>query len=103
MSKVIGGDKYRITVLTDRLLRFEYSDEGRFEDGATKTVINREFADVDSYVRRENGLLIIETAELLVKYDEKPFTSNGLSVSTVILYLSPPITLLIMSSPFSQL
>ncbi|MBR1641016.1 MAG: DUF5110 domain-containing protein [Butyrivibrio sp.] len=80
MSKVIGGDKYRITVLTDRLLRFEYSDEGRFEDGLTKTVINREFPDVESYVRRKNGLLIIETDELLVKYDEKPFTSNGLSV-----------------------
>ncbi|MBP3813198.1 MAG: DUF4968 domain-containing protein, partial [Butyrivibrio sp.] len=72
MSKVISGDKYRITVLTDRLLRFEYSDEGRFEDGLTKTVINRDFPDVDSYVRRENGLLIIETDELLVKYDEKP-------------------------------
>ena len=80
MSKVISGDKYRITVLTDRLLRFEYSDDRRFEDGLTKTVVNRDFPDVSTYVRREEGMLIIETDELIVRYDEKTFTSNGLSV-----------------------
>lgn len=80
MSKVISGKKYRITVLTDRLLRFEYSEDGQFEDMLTMTVINRDFPDVSAYVRREEQFLIIETDELLVKYDEKPFTSNGLSV-----------------------
>ena len=80
MSKVISGKKYRITVLTDRLLRFEYSEDGQFEDMLTMMVINRDFPDVSAYVRREEQFLIIETDELLVKYDEKPFTSNGLSV-----------------------
>ncbi len=80
MSKVINGEKYRITVLTDRLLRFEYSEEGRFEDMLTLTVVNRDFPDVATYARRDEHFLIVETDELLVKYDEKPFTSNGLLV-----------------------
>ena len=80
MSKVITGDKYRITVLTDRLLRFEYSDDGLFEDGLTKTVVNRDFPEVTTYVRKEDGSIVVETDELIVRYDEKPFTSNGLSV-----------------------
>ena len=39
---VVAGDKYRFTVLTDRLIRMEYSESGVFEDRATQTVINRE-------------------------------------------------------------
>ena len=41
---VVAGDKYRFTVLTDRLIRMEYSESGVFEDRATHTVINRELA-----------------------------------------------------------
>ena len=43
-ANVVKGDKYRITVLTEGLLRLEYSEDGVFEDRATQTVLNR---DVD--------------------------------------------------------
>ena len=36
---VVSGEHYRITVLTDRLLRLEYSAAGRFEDRATKVAV----------------------------------------------------------------
>ena len=40
---VVRGDKYRITVLTDCLLRLEYSENGVFEDRATRLAFNRRF------------------------------------------------------------
>ena len=37
------GNNYRITVLTERLVRLEYSEAGLFFDGLTENVINRKF------------------------------------------------------------
>ena len=38
---VVSGDGFRITVLTDRLIRLEYEPGNRFRDGATMTEIGR--------------------------------------------------------------
>lgn len=35
---VLQGDKYRISILTTGLIRFEYSEDGEFEDRATQMV-----------------------------------------------------------------
>ena len=40
---IISGENYRFTVLTDRLMRLEYSHDEKFEDRATQTVVNRKF------------------------------------------------------------
>ena len=40
---VIVGDHFRITMLTTALIRFEYSEDGGFEDRATQMVCNRDF------------------------------------------------------------
>ena len=37
---IISGENYRFTVLTDRLMRLEYSHDEKFEDRATQTVVN---------------------------------------------------------------
>ena len=37
-DNMIIGEKYRITVLTEALVRLEYSEDGVFEDRATQTV-----------------------------------------------------------------
>ena len=34
----IIGEKYRITMLTEALIRLEYDEEGKFEDRATQMV-----------------------------------------------------------------
>ena len=34
-ASIVVGDKYRITLLTEGLLRLEYSEDGVFEDRAT--------------------------------------------------------------------
>ena len=40
---VLQGENYRISMLTTALIRFEYSEDGKFEDHATQMVYNREF------------------------------------------------------------
>ena len=37
-ENVIAGEKYRISVLTDGLIRLEYAQHGVFEDRPTQTV-----------------------------------------------------------------
>lgn len=39
----IQGETYRFTLLTDRLIRLEYAQDGRFEDRQTQLVQNRIF------------------------------------------------------------
>ena len=42
-ASVISGNGYRITVLTDRLLRLEYEPDGLFLEDATQAVLCRRF------------------------------------------------------------
>ena len=78
---VVRDAAWRVTVLTDRLLRLEYEPNGRFCDTATQTVINRRL-DAPAFTRwEENGWLTVETDALRLKYDGKPFSPEGLSVT----------------------
>ena len=74
-------NKYRFTVLTDRLIRMEYQENGKFNDEKTLSVCNREFPKVEYELKDSENLLEIETAELILKYDKRPFTSHGLSIT----------------------
>lgn len=78
---VICGEGYRITVLTDRLLRLEYDAQARFCDAATQTVIDRAFP-LPAFTRSVRcGVLTVETEALRLRYDGKPFSPEGLSVT----------------------
>lgn len=77
---VVRGEGYRITVLTERLLRLEYEPEGRFLDEATQAVICREFPVPEFTVRREGARVFVETAALRLSYDGRPFSPTGLCV-----------------------
>ena len=56
---VVRGENYRITILTPRLFRLEYSEDGVFEDRPTQCVLNREFPPVQPYSEFHNGILQI--------------------------------------------
>lgn len=73
--------KYRITFITDRLVRFEYEENGFFEDRLTTSVQNREFPDVKVEVCQNNKGLVVDTDYLHIIYDEKPYSINGLCIS----------------------
>ncbi|MCA0294509.1 MAG: glycoside hydrolase family 31 protein [Actinobacteria bacterium] len=76
----VVGDHYRITVLTSRMLRLEYSPTGQFEDRATQMAINRDLGPVDFQVVRDAAGLHLFTAHLVLDYDEQPFSASGLTI-----------------------
>ena len=55
-SAQVVGDHYRITVLTPRLLRLEYSSTGVFEDRATQVVLDRDFPTPEFTVAHKGEL-----------------------------------------------
>ncbi len=79
-KNIIKGGNFRITVLTDRLIRLEYSEEEKFVDGQTSAVVCRDFPEVYFDAESGNGLLTVETDRLLLSYDGNPFSSAGLSI-----------------------
>ena len=79
-DNIVAGEHYRITVLTQGLLRLEYSPDGVFEDRPTQTVLHRDFPKTNFRVVRGQGKLEIYTQRLHLVYDEKPFSAQGVSV-----------------------
>ena len=77
---MVTGDKYRFTVLTPRLIRMEYNEDGYFEDRATQVVVNRDFDVPEFTVVDEPGFLKITTDYIELKYSKKPFSINSLTV-----------------------
>lgn len=78
---MVCGDKYRFTVLTPRLIRIEYNENGKFEDRATQSVICRDFEVPEFTQKEENGILTITTDNIELCYClGTPFTSNSLTV-----------------------
>lgn len=75
------GEHWRIGLITDSLVRFEWSDSGVFENRPTQTVLNRDFGSpVERRVTERDGRVIIDTAALTIVYDQQPFSKEGLSV-----------------------
>ena len=79
-ESVITGPDYRITVLTDRLVRLEYQREGRFVDVPTQRAICREFPAVKFRLLETADSLEIATEHLHLYYDKKPFSREGLTI-----------------------
>ena len=87
---IFQGKKYRITVLTERLVRLEYSDTGIFEDRPTELVWYRNFPKPEFTVEEDRISLKITTKYFILNYiKEKPFQgsrvnpSNNLKISLV--------------------
>lgn len=80
-AQVVSGNA-RFTVLTDRLIRMEWSADGRFEDNATLGIVNRDLP-VPSFKARKSGKTVTITtgAVKLVYKGPAKFSSGNLSVS----------------------
>jgi len=76
---VFKGKTYRITVLTERLVRLEYSKDGIFEDRPTELVLNRLFAEPKFQVKEDDKYLEITTNYFTLAYTkEKHFKGSAL-------------------------
>ena len=80
-ASVIAGDRWRVTVLTERLLRLEYAAGGDFEDRPTQVVLDRAFPTPDFKLTRKGAGILVRTPALTLEYDGGPFSTGGLVVT----------------------
>ena len=59
-AAIIRGVNYRITILSDILVRIEYNAEGKFEDRPTELVKFRRF-DVPKFMKKEDDNFLVIT------------------------------------------
>jgi len=77
---VFKGNNYRITVLTERLIRLEYNENQMFEDYPTELIWYRNFPKPEFIVKESNKILNITTKYFELTYvKEKKFGSNKLT------------------------
>ena len=80
-SAVVLVGNARFTILTSRLVRMEWSDDGVFEDNATLTFVNRRLLVPDFKVSESKSRVVIKTSDLTLTYrPDGKFTSDNLKV-----------------------
>lgn len=77
-KSVIQGLKYRITILTERLIRFEYQPDGIFEDRPTELIWFRHFEKPEFEIKEDKKYLEINTRyfKLFYQKESKFFASK---------------------------
>lgn len=79
-AQVTAGNA-RFTVLTDRLIRMEWSPEAQFEDNATLAIVNRNLPVPQFSAKASGEGVIIKTKSLTLSYKGGEFTPESLQVS----------------------
>ena len=80
-ESVAAGAQYRFTLLDERVLRFEWAEDGVFEDRASTFAINRNFSRPDFRVEDKEDRLDIITPLFQLTYDKARFSANVLIVN----------------------
>ncbi len=74
---IFQGDKYRITILSELLIRFEYAEDGKFLDRPTELVLNRNFTVPQMEVKEDDKVLSITTKYFSMNYIKgRPFAGS---------------------------
>ena len=77
---VFKGNKYRITILTERLVRLEYNENGIFNDYPTELVWYRNLPKPEFTIKENNKVLNISTKYFELTYlKEKKFYNGKVS------------------------
>ena len=80
-QNIVSGEKYRFTILTPSLIRMEYSKNGVFEDRASQSVFFRDFPENVFSKECAEGVLKLETENLILTYKEnEEFSYDTLSI-----------------------
>jgi len=77
---IVLGGCYRITILTERLVRLEYNKEGIFEDRPTQLVLFRNFEKPEFTIQQDDKYLEIATKYFRLEYKKgKSFYSGRMT------------------------
>ncbi|KAL5338351.1 glycosyl hydrolases family 31-domain-containing protein [Aspergillus crustosus] len=77
VGSIVKGQTYRFTLLSERLIRFEWAEDGHFEDRASTFAINRDFPVPKFRVVDGDDLEII-TDYFHVSYSKQKFSPESL-------------------------
>ncbi len=81
---MVQGNKYRFTILTERVIRLEYSENGIFENSPSQLVWYRNFDRPNYNVINNQNTLVIETKYFTLTYQkEMPFEKKNLRIDLV--------------------
>lgn len=80
MKNTFQGEDYRFTILTEQLIRLEYSEEGYFEDGKTQVVQNRNFPAFEFKAIETEEKLEIITKSIHLHYKKGAFSPENLFI-----------------------
>lgn len=76
-KNVFRGKKYRISVISDALIRLEYSETGSFSDYPTFFARNRSFGTPKFTVQEDNAVLVIKNENFILEYNkERPYVGT---------------------------
>ncbi len=79
-ENIIKGQNYRITILTERLIRLEYNKAGVFEDRPSEFALVRNFSRPNITIKEDKKYLEITSPYFRLFYNkEKPFKGNLLN------------------------
>ena len=74
---IYKGHKYRISILSDVLIRFEYSEHGTFNDYPTMFACNRSFSKPKVTFREDENIILLTNDIFTIQYTkEKPFIGS---------------------------
>jgi alpha-glucosidase (family GH31 glycosyl hydrolase) len=76
-ENIIKGDKYRFTILTERLIRIQFNESSNFHDKPTQLVINRKFDKVDFDIKEDRNYLEVSTRYFKLIYNKNTSYKNS--------------------------
>ncbi|SPJ73215.1 related to glucosidase II, alpha subunit [Fusarium torulosum] len=80
-DSIVAGDQWRFTIINDIVLRYEWSEDGVFEDRPSTFALNREFPTPKFTVSDTPDQLEIRAEAFQVIYNKKRFDRYGLVIS----------------------
>ena len=84
-ANVAYKDKHvRFTVVTDGLIRMEYSPDGKFVDDKSFVAVNRKYPKIKAKVKKDKTTVTITTAKMQLRYlkDSGKFTPENLVIES---------------------
>ncbi|KAK2591817.1 hypothetical protein QQS21_010485 [Conoideocrella luteorostrata] len=80
-AAIVSGPNYRFTLINDTVLRYEWSEDGVYEDRASAFAINRNFTPPHYSVKDTAEQIEIITRNIHITYDKKRFSRSGLAIA----------------------
>ena len=71
IDSIIQGERYRFTVLTERLIRLEYNANSKFTDNLTASIRNRNFVKPEFNIIDSSTTLEIKTKYFHIVYEKE--------------------------------